>query len=87
MAISRDFQHCPIGRWTLMWLGVGRVDGGFLIVRDAVKDMVAQLRARAAQASKYKEVMHLIKVIARERDWTCYTNYDGAVQTLTGEIL
>ena len=87
MASSRDFLRSPTGRWTLMWLGVGRVDGGFLIARGAVQEMVVQLRARAAQARKYKEAMHLIKLIARERDWTCYTNYEGAVQTLAGDVL
>lgn len=70
-----------------MWLGVGSLDGGFLLARGVLKDMVTELRARAAQAIQHKEVMQLIKVIAREHDWTCYTNYDGAVETLSEQVL
>ena len=70
-----------------MWLGVGSLDGGFLLERGVLKDMVMELRDRATQASEYKDVMQLIKVIAREHDWTCYTNYDGAVETLIGQVL
>lgn len=70
-----------------MWLGVGRMDGGLLLARGVVKDMVAQLRERATEATKHKEVMQLIKTIAQQHDWTYYTNYDGAVETLDGQVL